>query len=337
MTTRTTRRSAALRMSTFGDLRKRQWQPREYVIGPWLRDGESAMLWAPSGLGKTMAALTMAIAVAGGGKVFGWQAPKPRPVLYLDGEMHVQDLYDRLEMLAPTVEGLDMEAVLRNLVILSRTDQPDPAAKFPDLALKEGQDEVLSRAAGMRAELVVMDNFSTLADVADENEAAAMTPVLSFLMRVKQAGRATILVHHSGKQENDYRGSSKLAATFEVIMGLHRLDGRSTLDGAGFELKWQKYRGAPTAATRDMIMELAVNDDGSRKWLVKPATRAEQAALMDALQSGQHHTGKELAAFLGWDEAKVSRMKRKMMMSGAITERVWEACLRRDEDGVPDF
>ena len=109
------------------------------------------------------------------------------------------------------------------------------------------------------------------------------------------------------------------------------------MEGAGFELKWQKYRGAPTAATRDMIMELAVNDDGSRKWVVKPAIRAEQAALMDALQSGQYHSGRELAAHLGWDEVKVSRMKRKMLISGAITERVWDACLRRDEDGPSDF
>jgi hypothetical protein len=336
MTTRTTRRSAALRMSTFGDLRKRQWQPREYVIGPWLRDGESAMLWAETGVGKTMTALTMALAVAGGGTVFGWKAPKPRPVLYLDGEMHVQDLYDRLEMLAPTIDGLDMEAVLRNLVVLSRTDQ-DAEARFPDLASKDGQDTVLSRAADMRAELVICDNFSTLAEVADENEAAAMTPVLSFLMRVKQAGRATILVHHSDKKGVDYRGSSKLAATFEVIIGLHKLDGRSASDGAGFELDWRKYRGAPTSATRNMIMELAVNDDGSRKWVVKPAIRAEQEALMEALQSGQFHTGKELAAHLGWDPAKVSNMKRKMIVKGVIAERAWEACLKRDEDGVPDF
>jgi hypothetical protein len=161
--------------------------------------------------------------------------------------------------------------------------------------------------------------------------------VLSFLMRVKQAGRATILVHHSGKQENDYRGSSKLASTFEVIIGLFKLDGRAAADGAGFELKWRKYRGAPSAATRDMIMELAVDDHGGRKWVVKPATRAEQDALMDALQSGQFHSGKELAAHLNWDPAKVSNMKRKMILKGLMTDRTWDACLKRDDDGPSDF
>ena len=111
---------------------------------------------------------------------------------------------------------------------------------------------------------VICDNFSTLAEVADENEAAAMSPVLKFLMRMKQAGRATILVHHSDKTGSNYRGSSKLATTFEIIIGLHRIEGRAAGDGAGFELKWGKYRGKPTAATKDIEVTLEDVPDGGR-------------------------------------------------------------------------
>lgn len=146
------REKAPLRPVTFGQLRQMQFPPREQVVGPWLRQGESAMLWAPAGLGKTMLALTVALAVAGGGSVFGWTSPKPRPVLYLDGEMHIQDLRDRLAMLAPTVAGLDIEAAERNLTLIARQFQ-EAEVRFPDLAKAEDQDLVLAHAARVGAEL----------------------------------------------------------------------------------------------------------------------------------------------------------------------------------------
>jgi hypothetical protein len=67
------------------------------------------------------------------------------------------------------------------------------------------------------------------------------------------------------------------------------------------------------------------------------AIKAEQRALMEALQSGQVHTGKELAEHLGWDPAKISNIKGKIIVKGTITERAWDACLKRDDDGMSDF
>jgi RecA-family ATPase len=125
-------------MTDLGNLRRREFPEREDIVGPWLRQGESAMLWAPVGLGKSMLAMTIALAVAGGGKACGWTFQRPRPVLLLDGEMHVEDVRDRLVMLAATVDGLDMKAADRNLTVLCRQDQT-PDVKFPDLATAPGR------------------------------------------------------------------------------------------------------------------------------------------------------------------------------------------------------
>lgn len=217
------RAKEALKLITLEDLLNRPFPGREDIIGPWLRTGESAMLWAAAGTGKTMLALTLAVMVAGGGSALGWHSPKPRKVLYVDGEMAVEDLKERAARLIETVEGIDREAAGRNLLILSRTYQ-EPETVFPDMAQRDrekgrcGQDRYLDVALEHGAELFVADNFSTLAEVSDENEAAAMTPVLAFLLRLKQHRMACLLVHHSGKEGGSYRGSSKLATTFEVIL-----------------------------------------------------------------------------------------------------------------------
>ena len=42
-----------LKQITAGQLLAMNFPPREFAIDPWLRTGESAMIWAASGVGKT--------------------------------------------------------------------------------------------------------------------------------------------------------------------------------------------------------------------------------------------------------------------------------------------
>jgi KaiC/GvpD/RAD55 family RecA-like ATPase len=309
------------------------------VITPWLRQGESALVWAPSGIGKTMLTLTLALAVAGGGKVLGWEASKPRSVLLVDGEMHAADLRDRLRMLAKTVEGCDLEAASRNLKIICRQHQHG-SVRFPDLAESEaddaahtaGQDVILAAAKAAKAELLIADNLTTLAGIDDENSASAMAPVLRFLLRVKQSGLACVLVHHSDKGGKNFRGSSALATTFECIIGLHRLEGHSPGAGAGFELTWDKYRGRPTASTRDMEATL---DGEVPEWTWKPAARFEMLSVLDAVRSGRFKNQRAVGTELGLAEYEVSRLKARAIGRGEISQEEWKACLQGDSGNRP--
>jgi hypothetical protein len=60
---------------------------REMVLDPIIPEKGLAMLYAPRGIGKTHVALGIAYAAAAGTKFLKWQAPKPRRVLLIDGEM----------------------------------------------------------------------------------------------------------------------------------------------------------------------------------------------------------------------------------------------------------
>ncbi len=314
-----------MRPITLADLLATEFAERQDVVAPWLRQGESALLWSATGLGKTMLALSLALAVAGGGKLLGWSSPTPRKVVYVDGEMHIQDLRDRLVLLAGTVEGCDPKAAGQNLTLICRQHQA-ATVQFPDIASRAGQDAVLAAAVAAGAELVILDNLSTLADLADENDAGAVAPVLHFLLRLKQAGIACILVHHSNKGGEAFRGSSKLGTTFEVIIGLVKLDGRQTTEGTGFELRWEKLRNKPDPATRPMAATLE-DIEGQPQWRSAGAPGMEMDMLMEAVQSGLYATGRAIAAALGWDAAKVSRMRNQAVSKGRITDAAWKSCL----------
>jgi AAA domain len=78
-----------------------------------------SMVYSPAGCGKSFFTMSIAIAVAGGGSLFGWKAPKARKVLLVDGEMGLIDLHDRSRDLLTAVEGADEPKVRNNLVLLA--------------------------------------------------------------------------------------------------------------------------------------------------------------------------------------------------------------------------
>jgi hypothetical protein len=292
-----------------------------------------------------MLTLSMALAVAGGGSFLGWSAPRPWRVLVVDGEMAAEDLQDRLRMLAATVDRFDQEAANENLMVLARQDQRD-GAKFPDIASPEGQEEVMRLVRQHRADLVILDNFSTLAEVADENEAGAMNPVLSFLLNLKAARIACVLVHHSGKGGTTYRGSSKLATTFEVILGLLAKEDGGADTGAAFTTEWTKFRGAPDPSLRPKDVVLSREGEGEGavlQWIARDAERDGTRRLLSTLETGRFANQKQLAEEMGVSEATISRTLAKAYATGATTEHrvkgAFSAAMeaQRDPNAASDF
>ena len=342
ITTKGGPKGPSLEVISLGRLLDHKFTTREHLIFPWLRQGESAMLWAAPGAGKTLLALTLAVAVAGGGTVAGWTSPKPRKVLVVDGEMNAEDLKDRAALLLETIEGIDKEAARQNLLILSRNWQ-DGSVDFPDLGQRQkdltehdrkvkieaGQDRVFRTAQSYKAEFVILDNFSTLVEVADENDAASMTATLAFLLRFKTANIACMLVHHSGKTGTTYRGSSKLATTFEVIMGLHKenVAGSAGATGAAFRIHWEKFRGKPHEAVMDRVMALETDEAGVARWSITEAPETKMDVLMAAVETCQWSSGGELAKHLAWSTGEVSKIKTAAIKAGKTTPALWEGYL----------
>ena len=80
---------------TIEDLLALEIPPREYILEPILREKDVAMAHAKRGVGKTQFLLNVGVAVASGGTYLTWTAPRPRPVLYIDGEMPARTMQER--------------------------------------------------------------------------------------------------------------------------------------------------------------------------------------------------------------------------------------------------
>jgi hypothetical protein len=71
----------------FDDFLAINMPPREMLLHPILPERSLAMLYAPRGIGKTLLALSIGLAVAGGCPLLRWNAPRQRRVLYVDGAL----------------------------------------------------------------------------------------------------------------------------------------------------------------------------------------------------------------------------------------------------------
>lgn len=107
-----------LKMPTFDQMVAYDFPKRHHIMNPWLREAESAMVYAKTGLGKSFVALGIAIAVAGQGSFLGWKpddVPEGIKVLYVDGEMHGEDIAMRCRMLCQATPGVNNELLGCNL------------------------------------------------------------------------------------------------------------------------------------------------------------------------------------------------------------------------------
>jgi KaiC/GvpD/RAD55 family RecA-like ATPase len=325
-----------LHMRPIGELWKENLPEPEPILGSWLRQRHLSMVYAPAGCGKSLLTMSMAMAIAGGGTLFGWRAPKPRKVLLVDGEMDLVDLRTRSLSLVAALPDADREAVAQNLMLLAYHDQ-EPGVDFPDLAEPLGRAVILDKAEEAAAELVIFDNFSTLATVDDENAASSFDPMIDLMRQLKVAGRAAILVHHSRKSsrgESAYRGTSKMAVVFNTIIRLDYPDGvRSHL--CSFDLTFEKFRGLADATTCPLRATLD-SCAGTQAWHYEasPASMLEQ--LVALVRTVEYGTQQELAVKLNVDQATISRLRKKAIAGRLISEADWATCLKMAKEPFED-
>lgn len=227
--------SPALVSLDMGEFLSMSIPERGYLLSPILPVQGIGILYAPRGIGKTFAALSIAVAVASGGAVFNWRAPMPKRTLYVDGEMPATSMQSHL---AALVNGMSVPPhTLKNMALITPDLQSCP---MPDVSTANGQAMLEPFLKGV--DMVVLDNIATLCRTGKENESQSWQTMQAWLLELRRRGMTVLLIHHAGKS-GDQRGTSTREDIMDTVISLRRPREYSMAEGARFEVHLTKARG----------------------------------------------------------------------------------------------
>src|SRR5258708_30651088 len=192
--------ATGLSIITAAELLAADLPPRADVLAPLLASDSAALVYGPSGIGKSFYGRGVAWAVASGGSFLGWQAPRPRRVLYVDGELGAAELRERLALFGPPPESLMISA--------------HGLAAGPLLDLSEDGGIVRLMAAWNDPELVVLDALSTLAGLGS-GDPDRWDRLQRFLLHQTKRHRAGLMVHHANR-DGEPHGTTRRCTTLEL-------------------------------------------------------------------------------------------------------------------------
>lgn len=271
----------------------RQFPPKELLLAPWLPAKGIVMVFAPRGAGKTHFALGVAYAVATCGQYLHWRAARARKVLILDGEMPAVVLQERL---AAIVAKSELAPPTSDHVRILASDLTEFG--LPDLSTEKGQAAIEPYIGD--AELIVVDNLSTLARSGKENEADSWSMIQAWALKLRREGRSVLFVHHAGKG-GEQRGTSKREDIMDSVVKLSRPPDYKPSEGARFIVEFTKSRGFSGAEAEPFEAQLR---DG--EWSMKSVEDVRTAQILELHSEGLNQ--RDIASEVGCSAATVNRV-----------------------------
>lgn len=272
--------------------------PRGNLLSPIIQVQSVNMLYAWRGVGKTMTAIHMACAMASGCSFHTWQAPKPVKVLYLDGEMPAAEMQKRFKEvigsgLYPNAED-NIQIVTPDLNILNG---------MPNLSTPDGRERVMDLVAD--ADIVIVDNISTLSHGGKENEAESWEPLQTWALKVRAMGKSVLFVHHANKSGGQ-RGTSKKEDIMDTIIRLDHPVDYDPAQGARFNVTYDKCRNISGTDTEGFEAHLT-----AQGWTFKGITDARLQQVHELKALDPSLSVRDIADALGIPSSTVHRLLKK--------------------------
>lgn len=231
-------------------------QQRPSLLYPLLPVGSIIMIYGPPGCSKTLLASAMALAVASGSSLLKWHAPCCKSVMYVDGEMPLSLMRERLNMLA---EGMGISRHIP-LGILSRDILGE---RMPDLSTVEGQRALEIHISDI--DLVIIDNIATLCGGSDQS-AQSWLPVQNWAIQQRSRGKVIIFLHHPNKTGGQ-RGTCRRVDILDVVIRLERPRDYRSEDGARAILSYDKARHLYGDMVKPIEIQLVTRANGKVEWI----------------------------------------------------------------------
>jgi putative DNA primase/helicase len=285
---------------------------REMLLAPILPERSLAMLYAPRGMGKSWLALSIGLAVASGQPILRWSAPRQRNVLYVDGEMRLVSLQERLKAISVPFGT----AIPNDGFRLLAADQIDGGINLSTEIRQRSLEPLLEDV-----NLLILDNLSTLASTTSESASDAWVPMQNWLLKLRRRGIAVLLVHHAGTNGRQ-RGTSRREDALDAVIALRRPEDYCPEQGARFEIHFEKLRnrveGDGAVPFEARIESLVTDGRESIRWSscnLKPPLLMQAAELF-----AEGMTVREVATSLRISKSEAGRLRLRALADRAILE-----------------
>jgi hypothetical protein len=284
---------------------------RAVYLHPIIQESQIILVSGWRGTGKTWFAMSLVDAISRGAPFEPWEIRQPATCLYLDGEMAMGDIRNRLKAL--------------NL----NEDRANPLYLYSDayanhLGLSRANLVSESWRATMKRILItrgvkvfVIDNIASLAGGLDENSKRDWDPVNSWLIDLRFNGVTSILLHHTNK-EGGQRGTSAREDNIDMSIILKHPQDYVPENGADFVLTFSKTRlpWEDLKHIQDMRFTLQQDETGLAQWSWGFMKAEIKQQVVQMLQEGLK--GKEIAEQLGISTGRVSQIKGQIKQEASL-------------------
>jgi putative DNA primase/helicase len=284
---------------------------REMLLSPILPERCLAMLYAPRGVGKSWLGLSVGLAVAAGESLLRWSAPRQRNVLYIDGEMPLVSLQERLKEISV---GLGRDIPNDGFRILAA----DNVEGGINLGTEEGQQALDPLLIDI--DLLILDNLSTLLTSRSEAASDAWVPMQNWLLALRRQGKSVLLIHHAGTNGRQ-RGTSRREDTLDTVIALRRPEDYSPEQGARFEIHFEKLRnrveGAGAIPFEARLETLDADGQHSIRWSFSDLNPPMLLRAAELFSEGM--TVREVAAILRISKSEAGRLRIRALEDGILS------------------
>ena len=273
---------------------------REKVLGDWFLEGDLGFIFAQRGLGKTWLSLAIARAVASGTACGPWKANGARKTLYVDGEMPVEAIQER-------IQGMGAD---ENLMVLNHETLFHFGNKTLNLADPATREALTKYLLAKAVKVLILDNLSCLFSGVKENEGDAWEPIKLWLLTLRRHRISVILIHHAGRN-GEMRGTSKREDDVFWIIRLNETS-NDLQDGAQFISEFTKDRNSQ----RDQApIEWRFTTGANGKVKITHCHAASVEAFRHLVEAGET-SASAIAEKLGVEKGTVSKWATKAVADG---------------------
>jgi len=286
---------------------------KEKYLSPWLTEQAVILISGWRGTGKTWLALSLLDAVTRGNPFGPWPCEKATPCLFLDGEMPVPDIRERLSEFPTETRQYPLyiySDAYANLLGLPRAH----------LAKETWREKVKQILITRKIKLWVVDNLASLAPGLDENKKQDWDPINSWLLDLRFAGISTILLHHTGK-EGQQRGTSSREDNLDCSIILKSPVDYAPEDGCRFVVHFSKARVSTREIHKiaDTEFKLIVNESGETIWTFANVKAEIGKSVLQMIDEGIEQ--KSIAEALRITKGRVSQIKTRAIKDGYLSAK----------------